>query len=69
MDSDQGRELFFDPDLEEQNQIADHILGMVARRDGEAFDPTKSPAWQRGWAGLELGAEIPLPSRVAEMLR
>jgi hypothetical protein len=42
---------FFDRDIEEQNQIADHIFGMVARRDGEPFDRSKTPAWQRGWAG------------------
>jgi hypothetical protein len=42
---------FFDRELEEQNQIAAHILGMVARRDGKPFGRSKTPAWQRGWAG------------------
>jgi hypothetical protein len=49
---------FFDPDIEQQNQIADHLLGMVARRDGGRFDPTKSPAWQQGWAGLALKSAL-----------
>ena len=40
---------FFDPLIEEQNQIADHILGMVARRDGMPFDCSKTLGWQRGW--------------------
>jgi hypothetical protein len=43
--------ILFDRDLEEQNQIADHILGMVARRDGKPFDRSRTPAWQRGWVG------------------
>jgi hypothetical protein len=42
---------FLDKDLEEQNQIADHILGMVARRDGMPFDRSRTPAWQLGWVG------------------
>ena len=41
---------FVDDLIEEQNEIADHILGMVARRDGEELDSNKSDAWQRGWA-------------------
>jgi hypothetical protein len=45
--ADQSR--FFDSQIEEQNEIADHIFGMVARRDGEPLDYTKSAAWQRGW--------------------
>ena len=45
---------FFDRHLEEQNQIADHLLGMVARRDGKPFDRSQTPAWQRGWAGASL---------------
>ena len=49
---------FFDLDIEEQqNQIADHLLGVTARRDGWAFDRTKSSAWQLGWAGIQLGAK------------
>ena len=47
---------FLDPLNEEQNRIADHLLGTLARRDGEPFDRTKSPAWQLGWAGIELRA-------------
>jgi hypothetical protein len=42
---------FVDLHFEEQNQIADHILGVVARRNGEPFDRTKSAAWQRGGLG------------------
>lgn len=46
-----GREPeFFDDQVEEQNEIADYILGIVARRDGEPLDSSKSAAWQRGWA-------------------
>ncbi len=45
---------FFDPYIEEQNQLADHLLGMVTRRDGEPFERTKSPAWRQGWARIEL---------------
>jgi hypothetical protein len=41
---------FFDRHLEEQNEIADYLFGMVARRDGKPLDRTKSEAWQRGWA-------------------
>jgi hypothetical protein len=41
---------FFDNQIEEQNEIADHIFGMVARRDGDSFAQNKSAAWQRGWA-------------------
>jgi hypothetical protein len=49
---------FFDLDIEEQqNQIADHLRGMTARRDGWSFDRTKSAAWQLGWAGIQLGAK------------
>jgi hypothetical protein len=55
MDSKQDLR-FFDPDIDVQNQIADHLLGMVARREGEPFDRSKSPAWQLGWAGIELRA-------------
>ncbi len=48
----------FDLDIEEQqDQIADHLFGMIARRDGGPFDRTKSAAWQLGWAGIELGAK------------
>jgi hypothetical protein len=42
---------FFDRDREEQNQIAESILGMVARRNGKPLDRSKTPAWQRGWVG------------------
>jgi hypothetical protein len=40
--------------IKAQNEIAEHIFGMVARRDGEPKDKTKSRAWQRGWAGRGL---------------
>jgi hypothetical protein len=39
-----------DQHVEEQNEIAEHILGMVAKRNGEPLDPTESLAWQRGWS-------------------
>jgi hypothetical protein len=41
---------FFDHQIDEQNEIADYILGIVARRDGKPLDSSKSAAWQRGWA-------------------
>ncbi len=41
---------FVDEHLGQQNEIADHILGMVARRDGKPLDRSKSAAWQRGWS-------------------
>jgi hypothetical protein len=37
-------------EIREQNEIAEYILGLVAKRDGKEFDNTKSLAWQRGWA-------------------
>jgi hypothetical protein len=40
---------FFDRHVEEQNDIADYLYGMVARRDGKPLDHNKSAAWQRGW--------------------
>ena len=49
---------FFDLDIEEQqDRIADHLFGMIARRDGAPFDRTKSAAWQLGWAGIQLNAK------------
>jgi hypothetical protein len=36
--------------IEEENEIAEYIFGLVARRDGKECDTTKSLAWQRGWA-------------------
>jgi hypothetical protein len=39
--------------VEEQNEIAQYIFGIVARRDGNPMDRTKSPAWQRGWAEVQ----------------
>ena len=45
-----GHELeFVDEHLEEQNDLADRLLGMVAKRDGKPLDQSKSAAWQRGW--------------------
>lgn len=41
---------FFDEHLEQQNHIADHIFGVVARRDGKPLDQSKSADWQRGWS-------------------
>jgi hypothetical protein len=38
-----------DQQIEEQNEIAEHIFGMVARRDGLPMDRTKTLEWQRGW--------------------
>jgi hypothetical protein len=37
-------------EIREQNEIAEYIFGIVAKRDGKEFDDTKSLAWQRGWA-------------------
>jgi hypothetical protein len=39
-----------DQEIDEQNEIAEYIFGIVARRDGQPVDRTKSPLWQRGWA-------------------
>jgi hypothetical protein len=39
-----------DQQVEEQNEIAEHIWGIVARRNGEPMDRTKSFAWKRGWS-------------------
>ena len=47
MEDEQG---FLDDKVEEQNEIAEHLLGIVARRNGKPMDRTKSFAWQRGWA-------------------
>jgi hypothetical protein len=46
-----------DQQIEEQNQIAEYIFGMVARRDGQPVDRTKCFLWQRGWA--EAGSRLP----------
>ena len=35
--------------IKAQNEIAEHVFGMVARRDGLPMDGTKSLAWQRGY--------------------
>jgi hypothetical protein len=40
---------YVDTQIEEQNEIAEHIFGMVARRNGEPRDATRSEAWLRGW--------------------
>jgi hypothetical protein len=42
-----------DQQVEEQNEIAEHILGMVAKRNSEPMDGTKSFAWQHGWASAQ----------------
>jgi len=34
--------------IEQENEIAEYIFGMVAKRDGKECDTTKSLAWQRG---------------------
>jgi hypothetical protein len=39
-----------DQQIEEQNEIAEYLFGMVARRDGQPTDRTKSLVWQRGWS-------------------
>lgn len=36
--------------IKAQNEIAEYVFGMVARRDRRPMDRTKSLAWQRGWA-------------------
>jgi hypothetical protein len=41
---------FVDEYLEQQNEIADQLFGMVARRDGKPLDQSKCAAWQRGWS-------------------
>ena len=37
-------------EIREQNEIAEYILGLVAKRDGKEYDDTRSIAWKRGWA-------------------
>jgi hypothetical protein len=39
-----------DQQIDEQNEIAEYIFGIVARRDGLPVDRTKSLLWQRGWS-------------------
>jgi hypothetical protein len=39
--------------IKAQNEIAEYIFGMVAKRDGQPMDATKSPAWQRGWGDAQ----------------
>ena len=36
--------------IKAQNEIAEYVFGMVAKRDRQPMDRTKSLAWQRGWA-------------------
>ena len=43
-----------DQEIDEQNEIAEYIFGMVARRDGKPVDRTKSLLWQRGWSEAEI---------------
>jgi hypothetical protein len=35
--------------IKTQNEIAEYLTGMVARRDGKPMNRTRSLAWQRGW--------------------
>jgi hypothetical protein len=37
-------------EIREQDEIAEYIFGIVAKRDGKEFDDTKGIAWKRGWA-------------------
>jgi hypothetical protein len=37
-------------EIREQDEIAEYIFGLVAKRDGKEFDESKSLAWKRGWA-------------------
>jgi hypothetical protein len=36
-------------EIRKQNEIAEYLLGLVAKRDGKEFDDTKSLAWKLGW--------------------
>jgi hypothetical protein len=54
-------------EIEEQNVIAEYIFGMVARRDGDPVDRTKSLLWQRGWS--EAGSRLPKRVRTGIMHR
>jgi hypothetical protein len=40
---------YVDTQIKEQNEIAEHIFGMVAKRDGKPRDETTSAAWLSGW--------------------
>jgi hypothetical protein len=42
-----------DQKFREQDEIAEYIFGMVARRNDQPMDRTKSPAWQHGWASAQ----------------
>jgi hypothetical protein len=44
---------YVDTQVEEQNEIAEQIFGMVAKRSGEPRDKSKSAAWLRGWDGTQ----------------
>jgi hypothetical protein len=38
-----------DQQFREQDEIAEYIFGIVAKRDDKPMDRTKSFAWQQGW--------------------
>jgi hypothetical protein len=39
---------YVDTQVEEQNEIAEQIFGMVAKRIGDPRDKSRSAAWLRG---------------------
>lgn len=46
-------------DIRKQNEIAEYLFGLAARRNGQPNDESKSVAWQRGWAaGQEPACDI-----------
>jgi hypothetical protein len=47
MHEDQAR--YVGTQTEEQSEIAEYIFGIVAKRDGEPREETRSTAWLRGW--------------------
>jgi hypothetical protein len=47
--------------IEEQNEIADYIFGLVAGRDGKPADETKSASWLRGWAEAQNSSSPTIP--------
>jgi hypothetical protein len=47
--------------IEEQNEIADFIFGLVAGRNGKPADETKSASWLRGWAEAQSSSSPTIP--------
>lgn len=44
-----GQDHPLDTQIEQQSEIAEHIFGIVAKREGKPRDERRSTAWLRGW--------------------